>query len=126
MSEDEDASELSEVEEGELGLELSEEEPGPDLSRVKEEFSVWKKNTPILYDFVISHALGTPSQTVHWSPSPPQPYSDDSHFSVHRLVLGTHASPFDTNFLLVANAVLPTKSASRGSKGASLSIPKVV
>ncbi|KAK4765036.1 hypothetical protein SAY86_026126 [Trapa natans] len=96
-----------------------------DLSQLEEEFSVWKKNTPILYDLVISHPLEWPSLTIHWSPSQPQPYPDEASFSVHGFVLGTHTSDGAPNFLLLANAVLPDESASEGSGGESLSIPKV-
>ncbi|XP_020263001.1 histone-binding protein MSI1 homolog [Asparagus officinalis] len=38
-----------------------------------EEYRVWKKNTPYLYDFVLSHALEWPSLTVDWVPPPPPP-----------------------------------------------------
>lgn len=105
---------------------MAEDGEASDLSQLEEEFAVWKKNTPILYDLVISHPLEWPSLTVHWSPSPPQPYTDDPSFSVHGLLLGTHTSEGATNFLLVANAVLPDGSSSEGSGGESLSIPKVV
>ncbi|CAA3026041.1 WD-40 repeat-containing MSI2-like [Olea europaea subsp. europaea] len=43
---------------------------------VEEEFSVWKKNTPLLYDLV---ALEWPSLTVQWLLSPP---SDEGPLTV--------------------------------------------
>ncbi|KAJ6906405.1 hypothetical protein NC652_023982 [Populus alba x Populus x berolinensis] len=78
--------------------------------QLDEEFSVWKKNTPFLYDFVISHPLEWPSLTVQWVPlATPLPHSTDpSSFSVHKLVLGTHTSDDSPNYLLIADAVLPT------------------
>ena len=36
--------------------------------RVNEEYKIWKKNTPFLYDIVVSHALEWPSLTVQWLP----------------------------------------------------------
>lgn len=71
---------------------------------VEEEFSVWKKNTPLLYDLVICHSLEWPSLTVQWLPSPP---SDDGPLSVHKLILGTHTSDDFPNFLMVAHAHVP-------------------
>ncbi|MBA0675639.1 hypothetical protein Goshw_029346 [Gossypium schwendimanii] len=76
--------------------------------QVEEEFSVWKKNTPFLYDLVISHPLEWPSLTVHWVPSSPTPYGPDPTFNVHKLVLGTHTSGGAPDFLMIADAVLPT------------------
>ncbi|KAK4491455.1 hypothetical protein RD792_002205, partial [Penstemon davidsonii] len=72
---------------------------------VEEEFSVWKKNTPLLYDLVVCHALEWPSLTVQWLPSPPP--SEGGDLSVHKLILGTHTSDDAPNFLMVANASLP-------------------
>jgi histone-binding protein RBBP4 len=35
---------------------------------VNEEYKVWKKNAPFLYDLVLTHALEWPSLTVQWIP----------------------------------------------------------
>ncbi|KAK4401390.1 WD-40 repeat-containing protein MSI3 [Sesamum angolense] len=72
---------------------------------VEEEFSVWKKNTPLLYDLVICHSLEWPSLTVQWLPLPPS--SDASDLAVHKLVLGTHTADGIPNFLMLADAYLP-------------------
>ncbi|PIN19154.1 Nucleosome remodeling factor, subunit CAF1/NURF55/MSI1 [Handroanthus impetiginosus] len=77
---------------------------------VEEEFSVWKKNTPLLYDLVICHSLEWPSLTVQWLPSPPS--SDGGDLAVHKLVLGTHTSDGVSNFLMLADAYLPRDSSS--------------
>ncbi|KAK3028493.1 hypothetical protein RJ639_040062 [Escallonia herrerae] len=82
-----------------------EEETGG--AQVEEEFTVWKKNTPFLYDLVVSHALEWPSLTVQWLPSPPSPYADGGSLAVHRLILGTHTSDDVPNYLMVADAQLP-------------------
>lgn len=71
---------------------------------VEEEFSVWKKNTPLLYDLVICYALEWPSLTVQWLPSPP---SDNGPLAVRKLILGTHTSDEFPNFLMVAHAHVP-------------------
>ncbi|KAJ7967155.1 WD-40 repeat-containing protein [Quillaja saponaria] len=95
---------------------------GPD--QVEEEFSVWRKNTPILYDLIISHPLEWPSLTVHWVPSSPQPYTNPS-FNVHKLVLGTHTSEGVPNFLMIADAVLPTTTSEIDGDSQNTIIPKV-
>ncbi|KAL3621388.1 RNA-binding protein Musashi 2 [Castilleja foliolosa] len=92
---------------------------------VEEEFSVWKKNTPLLYDLVICHSLEWPSLTVQWLPSPPSSTSGD--LSVHKLILGTHTSDDSPNFLMVADAYLPQDPSSTISIDLDNSIiPKVV
>lgn len=35
---------------------------------INEEYKIWKKNTPFLYDLVLSHALDWPTLTVQWLP----------------------------------------------------------
>ena len=78
------------------------------LDQVEEEYAVWKKNSPFLYDLIISHSLEWPSLTVHWSPLSPRPHNTDPSLAVHNLVLGTHTSEGIPNFLMVADVLLPT------------------
>jgi hypothetical protein len=35
---------------------------------INEEYKMWKKNSPFLYDLVITHALEWPSLTCQWFP----------------------------------------------------------
>lgn len=35
---------------------------------INEEYKIWKKNAPFLYDLVMTHALEWPSLTVQWLP----------------------------------------------------------
>lgn len=55
---------------------------------VNEEYKIWKKNTPFLYDLVMTHALEWPSLTAQWLPDVMRPEGKD--YSIHRLLLGTH------------------------------------
>ncbi|XP_068645600.1 histone-binding protein MSI1-like [Aristolochia californica] len=75
-----------------------------DMAQLDEEFKVWKRNSPYLYDLVISHALEWPSLTVEWLPQPPQPVPP---FSFHNIILGTHTSEGVPNFLMVAAVAAP-------------------
>lgn len=35
-----------------------------DEQQINEEYKIWKKNTPFLYDYLVSHVLDWPSLTV--------------------------------------------------------------
>ena len=84
--------------------------PGSDKADLLEErfvdaeYKIWKKNTPFLYDFVLTHSLEWPSLTVEWLPQRKQ----ISKTAVqHELLLGTHTSSGEQNYLMVATCVLP-------------------
>jgi histone-binding protein RBBP4 len=79
--------------------------------QVDEDYAVWRKNTPFLYDLVISHHLEWPPLTVHWAPIPaPLPHASDPSLAVHRLVLGTHTAEGSPSFLMVADCSPPQRS----------------
>jgi len=76
-----------------------------DMKLINEEYKIWKKNTPFLYDIVMTHALEWPSLTVQWMPD--KVTSPDKDYSVQRLILGTHTSDNENNFLMIAEIRLP-------------------
>ena len=75
---------------------------------INEENKIWKKNTPFLFDLVMTHALELPSLTGQWLPDVTRPEGKD--YSVHRLILGTHTSD-EQNHLLIASVQLPNEDA---------------
>lgn len=75
---------------------------------INEEYKIWKKNTPFLYDLVMTHALEWPSLTAQWLPDVTRPEGKD--YSIHRLILGTHTSD-EQNHLLIASVQLPNEDA---------------
>uniref|UniRef100_A0A4W6CYX4 Retinoblastoma binding protein 4, like n=1 Tax=Lates calcarifer TaxID=8187 RepID=A0A4W6CYX4_LATCA len=75
---------------------------------INEEYKIWKKNTPFLYDLVMTHALEWPSLTVQWLPDVRRPEGKD--YTVHRLVLGTHTSD-EQNHLVIASVQVPNDDA---------------
>ncbi|WOK94681.1 hypothetical protein Cni_G03386 [Canna indica] len=84
------------------------EEVAEEVATAAEEYQVWKKNTPFLYDLVISHALEWPSLTVQWLPSSSSSSSGGSAAAAtHRLLLGTHTSDEAPNFLMTADVLFP-------------------
>ncbi|KAJ7544739.1 hypothetical protein O6H91_09G091100 [Diphasiastrum complanatum] len=72
---------------------------------INEEYKIWKKNTPFLYDLVITHALEWPSLTIQWLPERQEPPGKD--YSVQKLILGTHTSDNEPNYLMLAEVQLP-------------------
>ncbi|KAF8683049.1 hypothetical protein HU200_045033 [Digitaria exilis] len=72
---------------------------------INEEYKIWKKNTPFLYDLVITHALEWPSLTVQWLPDRAEPPGKDH--SVQKMILGTHTSDNEPNYLMLAQVQLP-------------------
>ena len=86
---------------------------------INEEYKIWKKNTPFLYDLVMTHALEWPSLTAQWLPDVTRPEGKD--YSVHRLILGTHTSD-EQNHLLIASVQLPNEDAQFDASMSSLHI----
>lgn len=76
---------------------------------INEEYKIWKKNTPFLYDLVMTHALEWPSLTAQWLPDITRPEGKD--YSIHRIILGTHTSGDEQNHLIIANVQLPNEDA---------------
>lgn len=72
---------------------------------LNEEYKIWKKNTPFLYDLVMTHALEWPSLTIQWLPESQKLL--DREVSSHKLLLGTHTSNEEPNYLMVAEVLLP-------------------
>ncbi|CEQ42943.1 SPOSA6832_04816 [Sporobolomyces salmonicolor] len=72
---------------------------------INEEYKIWKKNSPFLYDLVITHALDWPSLTCQWLPDKESP--PDKDYTVHRMILATHTSGEDNNYLQIATVHLP-------------------
>mmetsp|Transcript_11273 Transcript_11273/g.25277 ORF Transcript_11273/g.25277 Transcript_11273/m.25277 type:complete len:525 (+) Transcript_11273:199-1773(+) len=73
------------------------------------EYKIWKKNTPYLYDFVMTHALEWPSLTAQWLPVT-KSAGEGSNAVEHSLLLGTHTTG-EQNHLMVASVNLPKSDA---------------
>mmetsp|Transcript_9583 Transcript_9583/g.13579 ORF Transcript_9583/g.13579 Transcript_9583/m.13579 type:complete len:531 (-) Transcript_9583:854-2446(-) len=81
------------------------------------EYKIWKKNTPYLYDFVMTHSLEWPSLTCQWLPNPKETTivasadgGSASKTMEHSLLLGTHTTG-EQNYLMVASVHLPKQDA---------------
>lgn len=72
---------------------------------LNEDYRIWKKNAPFLYDCVLTHALEWPSLTVQWLPDVRRPADRD--VSEHKLILGTQSGDQEPNYLMIAEVRLP-------------------
>lgn len=72
---------------------------------INEEYKIWKKNSPFLYDTLYSHCLIWPSLTVEWFPNKDVPQNSD--FSLQKLLIGTHTSNDEQNYLQIMKVKLP-------------------
>ncbi|KAJ3137280.1 CCR4-Not complex caf1 ribonuclease subunit Caf1 [Geranomyces variabilis] len=75
---------------------------------INEEYKIWKKNSPFLYDTVITHALEWPTLTAQWLPDIERPEGKD--YTVQRLLIGTHTSDSEQNYLQIARVQIPNGS----------------
>jgi len=82
---------------------------------VNEEYKIWKKNTPFLYDLVITHALEWPSLTVQWLPGKVE--VDNGRSTKQKMILGTHTSEGEQNYLMIAEVQLPTQDSETDASG---------
>jgi histone-binding protein RBBP4 len=80
---------------------------------ISEEYRVWKKNTPFLYDFILTHALDWPSLTVQWLPDEGKSASAADLVN-HKLIIGTQSdesAEAEANYLMIADVLLPSQDA---------------
>eukprot|EP00571_Detonula_confervacea_P011256 CAMPEP_0172299692 /NCGR_PEP_ID=MMETSP1058-20130122/1935_1 /TAXON_ID=83371 /ORGANISM="Detonula confervacea, Strain CCMP 353" /LENGTH=556 /DNA_ID=CAMNT_0013009225 /DNA_START=43 /DNA_END=1713 /DNA_ORIENTATION=- len=87
---------------------------------IHQEYKIWKKNTPFLYDFVMTHGLEWPSLTCQWLPTKKELNDGQKVGAVggessnvaeqHELLVGTHTTG-EQNYLMVASVNLPREDA---------------
>lgn len=65
--------------------------PLPSLSPSHPRARIWKKNSPFLYDLVMTHALEWPSLTVQWLPGV-KTSENNPEYATHKLLFGTHTA----------------------------------
>ncbi|KAJ1461881.1 WD40-repeat-containing domain protein [Pelagophyceae sp. CCMP2097] len=83
---------------------------------ISEDFAVWQKNAPFLYDVAIVHELEWPSLTVQWLPGT-IPVSTREGYLEHSLLIGTHTcaaaggtEAAEENALIIATVDVPSSS----------------
>ncbi|PLW19053.1 hypothetical protein PCANC_07746 [Puccinia coronata f. sp. avenae] len=84
----------------------AEEQETQALAKIaNEEYKIWKKNSPFLYDLVFTHALEWPTLTTQWFPD--QEMSSDKTYTNQRILIGTHTSDNEPNYLQIVSVRLP-------------------
>ena len=69
------------------------------------DYKIWKKNAPYLYDVLITWGLDWPSLCVNWLPK--VDYLKERPFYLQKLVIGTNTSGQEPDYLMIAKARLP-------------------
>lgn len=70
-----------------------------------DEFKIWRKNVPFLYDMLLSHALTWPSLTVQWFPEAIR--NEETETTTQRLLLSTHTTNQEEEYLQIVTLTLP-------------------
>lgn len=71
---------------------------------INEEFKIWKKTVPLLYETIYTHVLEWPSLCVEWSPATPVVSGNTVTAS---FLIGTHTSGNAEDFLKICSIELP-------------------
>ncbi|KAK1217100.1 Histone acetyltransferase type B subunit 2 [Marasmius sp. AFHP31] len=98
-------------------MEEVEDDPGAEEEEnkvINEEYKIWKKNAPYLYDLVITHALDWPSLTCQWFPDKESPANKS--YTIHRLLLGTHTSGQAQDYVQIATVSIPKRDSSASAQ----------
>eukprot|EP01026_Neomeris_dumetosa_P055998 TRINITY_DN5112_c0_g1_i1.p1 TRINITY_DN5112_c0_g1~~TRINITY_DN5112_c0_g1_i1.p1 ORF type:complete len:391 (+),score=56.73 TRINITY_DN5112_c0_g1_i1:42-1214(+) len=75
---------------------------------LKEQYNVWKEQSPLLYDLVITHQLSWPSLTVQWFPDVDESTKEQG-YKKQQVVLGTQTSGQELGRLMIADVYLPVQ-----------------
>lgn len=102
MSSAEDKDREEEEEEDEV-----DEITAADDKAIQEEYKVWKKNSPFLYDKVLTHSLEWPSLTVQWQNEVTM--DKERQVSIHKIILGTHTCDDEQNYLMIGEVTCTSR-----------------
>lgn len=72
---------------------------------VLEEYKLWKKNVPYLYDMMITHSLNWPSLSVQFFPDAVR--NENNGTTSQRILISTHTSKKDDEFLKILSVTVP-------------------
>jgi len=95
-------------------VEKQEDQDAVEEKIINEEYKIWKKNSPFLYDLVVTHAFEWPTLTIQWLPDIISPEGKD--YTFQRLLIGTHTSGAEKNYLQIAQVQMPAENAEVNEK----------
>jgi histone-binding protein RBBP4 len=84
---------------------VKEELDDPQQMKVNEEFRVWRKNIPYLYDMLLSHAMIWPSLTIQWFPDAAR--DEGSESTTQRVLMSTRTSGNEAEYIQIVGISLP-------------------
>ncbi|GME83688.1 unnamed protein product [Ambrosiozyma monospora] len=95
-----------------------EEEIQDEEVTIVEEYKLWRKNCRYMYDFISETALTWPSLSIQWVPTGTftNKTKDTKYSKTRNLVLTTHTSGEDMDFLKIASTQLPASVVDEGVK----------
>lgn len=77
-----------------------------EAKNINEEYKIWRKNAPYLYDRFYSSALKWPTLTAQWFPDKKK--VDEDSYATHRILFGTHTGGEEhSNYVQVAECKIP-------------------
>ncbi|KAI8335131.1 WD40-repeat-containing domain protein [Chlamydoabsidia padenii] len=71
--------------------------------QIQEEYQVWKKTAPVLYESVVSHNMTWPTLTCQWTPK----LTRADGMTTQELLVGTHTSDQEMNHVQFLSVDLP-------------------
>ncbi|OIR57626.1 MAG: histone-binding protein RBBP4 [Amphiamblys sp. WSBS2006] len=92
-----------------VSVDFAEEASPNEELRINEEYKVWKKNTPYLYDLMVAHGFEWPATSLQWLPD--IQINDDRDYNLHRIVTGTNTSGQEQNYLTILTVQIPNEKA---------------
>ncbi|KAH9883383.1 WD40 repeat-like protein [Xylariomycetidae sp. FL2044] len=93
------------VEDLDMDMAPQEHDEDEEQRLINEEYKTWKKNSPFLYDMILSTALTWPTLTVQWFPDAKEP--EGKNCRIHRVLIGTHTSDDKPNHVQIAEVEIP-------------------
>lgn len=89
-----------------------------------EEYKIWKKQSPFLYDICLSKASETRSFTVQWYPSTPEYTKTEGPLTTYSLLLASGVDSDDPNGIIYRAAVdIPNSNYAGDAKIANMVVP---
>eukprot|EP00158_Paraphelidium_tribonemae_P001711 Partr_v1_DN24709_c0_g1_i1_m37446 putative retinoblastoma binding protein len=80
--------------------------------QINDEYKVWKKNSPFLYDLLVTHAFEWPTLTMQFLPD----VTVSGDHNIHRIITGTHTSDGEQNYLNIVSCVIPNSDSTIDSR----------
>ncbi|KAI9301969.1 retinoblastoma binding protein 7 [Cunninghamella echinulata] len=89
--------------------------------QIKEEYELWKKTTPMLYDIVVTRSLTWPTLTCQWLPG----ITKENESTTQEILIGTHTNDEEDNYLQVLALNLPQSEDNESTTTSQAKVAKI-